>query len=63
MAACVPGGLLRQFFKEIGLLEPAVDALRPLLYEFPDSDMRRSVEQRLAEFGPIIRARPGEVAS
>jgi len=55
--------MLGQLFKEIGLLEPAVDALRQLLYEFPNSEMRRSVERRLAEFGPVIRSRPGEVAS
>jgi hypothetical protein len=55
--------MLGRLFSEIGLLEPAVDALQQLLYEFPDSEMRRSVEQRLAELGPITRSRPGEVVS
>jgi len=54
--------MLGQLFHEIGLPEPAVDALRQLLHEFPGSEMRRSVEKRLAELGPVARARPGEVA-
>jgi membrane associated rhomboid family serine protease len=55
--------LLGQLFMLIGLEDTAHDAFRQLLYEFPQTEMRAVAEQRLAQIGPVTRARAGEVAS